>query len=104
MKKGKLIARLIWLAIGCALVVGLLSVFQRLLISGVGFINGLGNAAVEDEAIGAVSVPATVEPEFDASGFAGEPTETPEPEELVVIPVEQTAEELARENEPATEE
>jgi len=100
MKKGKMIAGIVWIAAGALLVMFLITLFQKLLISGVGFIDELGGMIVEDDAAYPTDAP-TVDPEtlFSAENFDGEPVETPEPEELIVIPVEQTAEELAKENE-----
>ena len=102
MKKGKLIAGIIWLALGALLVILLLNFIQRLLISGLGFIDELGNTIVaEDTENVSPTAQPTVDPSalFSADDFDGEPMETAEPEELFIIPVEETAEELARENE-----
>ncbi len=102
MKKGKLIAGIVWLIAGGLMAAALIALMQRLLISGVGFIDDIGNMMiVEDPENAAATAEPTIDPEtlFSAEDFDGEPVETPEPEELVVIPVEQTAEELAKENE-----
>ena len=106
MKKAKLIAGIVWLIAAAALIAGLIGLFQRLLISGVGFIDELGGMIIEEHD---GEVPPTAEPTIDpdtlfsADDFDGRPVETPEPEELIVIPVEQTAEELAKENQQKPE-
>ncbi len=97
MKKGKLIAGIIWLIIGGMLVWMLIGFIQRLLISGTEFINELGGMVVSDEI--AITEPTAEIPVLTEEDFDAEPVVTMEPEELFSIPVEETAEELARENE-----
>ena len=97
MKKGKLIAGIIWLIIGGMLVWMLIGFIQRLLISGTEFINELGGMTVSDEI--AIAEPTAEIPVLTEEDFDVEPVVTMEPEELFSIPVEETAEELARENE-----
>lgn len=98
MRKGKLIAGILWLIVGALLILGLASVLQRLLIAGTTLMNELGGMAVYDDADAEMTPEATdflTEDDFDDP----EPVVTMEPEELFSIPVEETAEELARENE-----
>jgi len=97
MKKGKLIAGIIWLIIGGMLVWMLIGFIQRLLIAGTELINGLGGMTVSDEI--AITEPTAEIPVITEENFDAEPVVTMEPEELFSIPVEETAEELARENE-----
>ncbi len=100
MKRGKMIAGLIWLAVGALLVLFLASLMQKLIISGVDAINDMGALLVESGEYESVSE--TEHPVGYAVGdwrddLMEEPAVTPEPEELITIPVEQTIEELAEE-------
>ena len=98
MRKGKLIAGIIWLVVAAMLIMGLISLIQRLLISGTEFMNGLGGMLVEEqEAVQPSAEPTILMTEDDFND--SEPIATMEPEELFSIPVEETAEELAKENE-----
>lgn len=97
MKKGKLIAGVLWLIVGALLVWVLIGFVQRLLIAGTELINGLGGMMVSDEIV--MSEPTAEIPVLTEDDFNAEPVATMEPEELFTIPVEETAEELARENE-----
>ena len=98
MNRGKLIAGLIFLIVAAMLTVGLIGLIQKLLISGTMLMNELGGMPMEESL--------TDEMEADPTPFLTEddfndpnPIETMEPEELFSIPVEETIEELARENE-----
>ncbi len=98
MKKGKLIGGLIFLIVAALLVIGLAGLIQKLLISGTRLVNELGSMAVEEsqnEGREAEPTPFLTEDDFNDP----EPVVTMEPEELFSIPVEQTIEELAQENE-----
>lgn len=105
MKKGKMIAGIVWLAVGTLLVLLLFSLGQQLLISGVEAINDMGALLVESSEY--EPAPEETQPgDRLPAGYAvgnwrdeleDVPEETPEPEELVSIPVEQTIEELAQE-------
>lgn len=102
MNKGKLIGGIIWLIVGVLLVVWLLSGIQRLLISGTEIIDQMGEMIVaEGEEEPAETPGPTIDPEMLMIGdaFDAQPVETMEPEELFSIPVDETAEELAKENE-----
>lgn len=101
MNKGKLIAGIVWLLAAGALILLLLGGIQRLLISGTELIDNLGQYLIEEEKDeeGFLPEEKVCGPVIFDDPEEPEPTETPEPEELVVIPVEQTVEELARENE-----
>ncbi len=96
MKKGKLIAGIVWLIIGTLLVIGLIGLIQQLLISGTRFLDSLGGMTVSDEI--AIIEPTAEIPVLTEEDFDAEPVVTMEPEELFSIPVEETAEELAKEN------
>lgn len=100
MKHGRLIAGLIWLALAVGLIAGLVGLIQRLMISGATFFDELGGLMVSDDEALMVKVQPTVDLNelFSIDSFDGEPVETPEPEEMVQIPIEQTPEELAEEN------
>ena len=98
MKRGKLIAGIIWLVAGALMAVGLLGLIQRLMISGTQLVNELGGMEIIDDAAAQMTPEPTAflsEDDFDYEG----PIITVEPEEMFSIPVEETAEELARENE-----
>lgn len=101
MKKGRLIAGVIWLALAAAVIAGLIGLMQRLLISGATFFDELGGILISQEDRPTADPQPTVDLNelFSADSFDGEPMPTPEPEELVQIPIEETPEELARENE-----
>ena len=101
MNKGKLIAGIVWLIAAGALILLLLGGIQRLLISGTELIDHLGQYLIEEEADEEELLPEekVCGPVIFDDPEQPEPTTTPEPEALVVIPVEQTVEELARENE-----
>ena len=98
MKKGKLIGGLIFLIAAALLVIGLAGLIQKLLISGTRLVNELGSMAVEEsqnEEREAAPTPFMTEDDFNDP----DPAVTMEPEELFSIPVEETIEELALENE-----
>lgn len=97
MKKGKLIAGILWLVIGALLAWGLAGLIQQMLISGTELLDALGGMAVSDEIV--MTEPTAEIPVLTEDDFNAEPVATMEPEELVTIPVEETAEELAKENE-----
>lgn len=100
MKGIKIVAGLIMVAVGAALLVGLLVLFQRLLISGTDALNDIGSLLLDEGDIQAPDeTPAPdLDEIFSASSFDGDPADSSAPEEeLVSIPVEQTAEELAEE-------
>ena len=98
MKKGKLIAGLIFLLVAIILAVGLVGVIQKLLLSGAMLMNDLGSMTIEEAATDettAEPTPFLTEDDFNDP----DPIVTMEPEELFSIPVEETIEELAQENE-----
>jgi len=98
MKRGKLIAGILWLILGALIVMGLLRLIQQMMISGTKLMNELGGMEIiEDAAVQTTPEPTAylTEDDFDYEG----PIVTIEPEELFSIPVEETAEELAKENE-----
>lgn len=98
MRKGKLIVCLIFLIVAAMLVIGLAGLIQKLLISGTVLMNELGGMALEEAQNGkwkAEPTPFLTEDDFNDP----DPIVTMEPEELFSIPVEETIEELALENE-----
>lgn len=98
MRKGKLIAGLIFLITAAMLVIGLAGLIQKLLISGTVLMNELGGIPLEEsqnEEREAEPTPFMTEDDFNDPA----PAVTMEPEELFSIPVEETIEELALENE-----
>ena len=98
MKRGKLIAGILWLILGALIVMGLLCLIQQMMISGTKLMNELGGMEIIEDAAAQTTPEPTAyltEDDFDYEG----PIVTIEPEELFSIPVEETAEELAKENE-----
>lgn len=98
MRKGKLIAGLILLVVAAALAIGLIGLVQKLLISGTMLMNELGGMPMEEsltDEMTAEPTPFLTEDDFNDP----DPIATMEPEELFSIPVEETIEDLARENE-----
>jgi len=94
----RLIAGLVWMIAGILLIALLIGLIQQLLISGTRLMNELGSMTVSDDMENAQTPEPTfflTEDDFDYDG----PIITIEPEELFSIPVEETIEELARENE-----
>ena len=64
MKKGKLIAGVVWLIAGGLIAAALIALMQRLLISGVGFIDDIGNMMiVENPENAAATAEPTIDPE-----------------------------------------
>lgn len=104
MNRKKLIAGIVFAAICIVLIVFLAGLLQSLLVAGTEFIDGLGALVMDDseytdesdqtewidpsERLGVAIGTEEVEPI---------PDPTPEPEELVEIPIEETPEELAQE-------
>ena len=105
MVRGKLIAGLIWLVIAVMMIAALIGLIQKLMISGATFFDELGGMMMsEDEALVMEIQPtANLDEIFSIDSFDGEPVETPVPEELVQIPIEETPEELAKENKQSVE-
>ena len=98
MNRGRLIAGVIWLVLAAAMIAGLISLLQRLMISGAAFIDELGGWLVEEEmAMDGIYTAEYEEMSLSTEVVTARPTETPEPEELIRIPIEQTPEELAEE-------
>ena len=97
MKKGKLIAGLIFLIVAAMMAVGMAGLIQKLLISGTMMMNELGGMAMDESQTDereAEPTPFLTEDDFNDPN----PIVTMEPEELFSIPVEETIEELAQEN------
>ena len=105
MIRRRLIAWLIWLVFAVGIIAALIGLIQKIMISGAAFFDELGGVMLSEEEKMVPETQPTVEIDelFSIDSFDGEPVETPEPEELVQIPVEQTPEELAEENRRSAE-
>lgn len=106
MKQLRLAMWLIWLALSALAAAALIAMIYRLLISGATFFDELGGTPVSGEEKELAEAQPTVDLNelFGIDCFDAEAVETPEPEELVTIPVEKTPEELMLENETVSNE
>ena len=104
MNQKKLIAGIVFAVICAVLVIFLTGLLQSLLVAGTEFIDGLGALVMDDTEYTDESYETEwIDPSERLGTAIGteeieqSPEPTPEPEELVEIPIEETPEELAQE-------